>query len=68
MWLCSEHRLGRVGGTKWSAYVAAAAFFALTATLRVQAVFAVVAVITLFLTGEEMERIQRVGGGWVGES
>ncbi|CAM9707857.1 unnamed protein product [Pylaiella littoralis] len=50
MWLCSGHRLGRVGALKWSALATAAAFFLLIATLRVKAIFAAASLVTLFST------------------
>ncbi|CAN0092871.1 unnamed protein product [Pylaiella littoralis] len=48
MWLCSEHRLGRVGALKWSSYATAAALMLLSVTLPAQAVFAVASILTLF--------------------
>lgn len=55
MWLCSEHRLGRVGALKWSSYATAAALMLLSATLPAQAVFAVASIVTLFFVGEYEE-------------
>ncbi|CAM9479814.1 unnamed protein product [Ectocarpus sp. 13 AM-2016] len=50
MWLCSEHRLGRVGALKWSSYAAAAAVILLATTLRVNALFGLASILTLFVT------------------
>ncbi|CAM9325603.1 unnamed protein product [Ectocarpus sp. 4 AP-2014] len=50
MWLCSEHRLGRVGALKWSSYATAAAVILLATTLRVNALFGLASILTLFVT------------------
>ncbi|CAN0067204.1 unnamed protein product [Scytosiphon promiscuus] len=49
MWLCSEHRLGRVGTLKWSSLAAAAVFLLLATTLRVKAIFSVTSIFALFV-------------------
>ncbi|CAB1101540.1 unnamed protein product [Ectocarpus sp. CCAP 1310/34] len=50
MWLCSEHRLGRVGALKWSSYATAAAVILLATTLRVNALFGLASILVLFIT------------------
>lgn len=52
MWLSSEHRLGRVGALKWSAVATTVSFLLLIASLRVQAMFAVVMVVSQLITGD----------------
>lgn len=56
MWLCSPHRLGRVGTLKWSSFATAAAVVLLATTLKVQGLFAVMSIFTLFVVGKWFEQ------------
>ena len=62
MWLCSEHRAGRVGALKYSSCAMAVSVVLLSATLNVKALFAVTSVVTLFIVGERKD-----AEGWAGE-
>eukprot|EP00904_Undaria_pinnatifida_P013100 jgi/Undpi1/8920/HiC_scaffold_26.g11381.m1 len=48
MWLVDEHRLGRVGGLKWSAGACATSILVLATTTRVTALFSAVSLLVLF--------------------
>lgn len=52
MWLCSSHRLGRVGALKWSSFATVGAILVLATTINVQALFAITSIFTLFVVGE----------------
>lgn len=54
MWLCSKHRLGRVGTLKWSSHATAAAILLLATTLGVEALFAITSIATLFVLSESL--------------
>eukprot|EP00904_Undaria_pinnatifida_P013101 jgi/Undpi1/8921/HiC_scaffold_26.g11382.m1 len=48
MWLVDEHRLGRVGGLKWSAGACATSILVLATTTRVTALFSAMSLLVLF--------------------
>lgn len=52
MWLCAEHRLGRVGALKWSSIGAAISALVMAMLTNVTVLFAIMSIVTLFFNGE----------------
>lgn len=57
MWLCAEHRLGRVGTLKWGSFVAALGFVIMGTTIQTTSLFVVTSLFTLLFQGEREQAL-----------